>query len=236
MKAIIIAGGRGERLRPLTNHIPKSMLKVSGKPVLEHIITSFKKNGIYNFIFALGYLSEVIYNHFGDGKKHGVTIEYSYEDPIEPLGTAGAILPFRKSLNESFIVTYGDILRDLAITEMIDFHKKNKAIASINVYKRRGKNPKSKILFTPSGRIKKFIERPQLSTFEDFIWSNGSFYIFEPEIFDYITKPPPVDFGRDVFPEVIRKKKPLFAYKSDDYFIDIGTKEKFREAKEKYAG
>lgn len=232
MKAIILAGGRGERLRPLTDRTPKPMIIVAGKPILFHIIELFKKHHIFNFIFTLCYLPEVIIDYFGDGNKFGVSIKYTFDDSKKPLGTAGSVSLSKKDIDETFIVTSGDILRKLDIEAMINFHLQNKALATLNVYKRYGADPKSMIVFDKKQIIKKFIERPDLQHLTiDFVWANGSFYIFEPEIFDYIPSNKPSDFGKDIFPELLTRKKNLFAYPTDDYFVDIGTLEKLKRAR-----
>src|SRR5437868_7160562 len=119
MKAIIVAGGRGKRLRPLTDNIPKPMIQIAGKPIIEHTINLFKKNGITDFIISLCYLPHKITEYFGDGKNFGVHIDYMYEKENFPLGTAGNIAAAKNVISGTFIVTYSDIIRDLNITDMI---------------------------------------------------------------------------------------------------------------------
>jgi mannose-1-phosphate guanylyltransferase / phosphomannomutase len=233
MKAIIVAGGKGQRLRPLTDTLPKPMIAIAEKPILGHIINLFQKNGVTDFIISLCYLPDKITNYFGDGKKFGVTIRYIYEDENVPLGTAGNIADAKAFINETCIVTYADILRELTITDMITFHKKNKAFGTLNIYKRFGPNPKSTVIFDENKKITSFVERPKQEILhDDFVWSNGSFYIFEPEIFDFIPQKTFKDFGKDVFPKLLKEKKDLYAYPSDGLFIDIGTYEKLEKAKE----
>jgi len=232
MKAIIIAGGRGERLKPLTNDIPKPMLQVKGKPLLEHIINLFKKNGISDFIFALCYLPQPIIEYFGDGTKFGVKIKYTFEDPNIPLGTAGSILPAKQLLSKggTFIVTYADIIRELPIKKMINFHKASNSMATINTYKHRGGNLKSSIVFNKDNVLTSFQEFEVVQILKKgFRWSNGSFYIFEQEIFNYIPENEKSDFAKDIFPKIIKEHKKITVYPSLGYFLDIGTKESFKE-------
>jgi len=237
MKAVIIAGGRGERLKPLTDFVPKPMVKVKGKTILEHTIDLLKKYGIREYIFSLCYLPEVITSYFGDGKKFRVDIKYTYEDPKYPLGTAGAINLAKKCINDTFIITYADILRVLDVQGMIDQHNKNKALTTINVYRRYGANPKSMVTFNKDGRITNFVERPDPSLIKsDFVWANGAFFVAEPEIFSFINEGAPCDFGKDVFPTLIKEDKKLMAFPSDGYFIDIGDQEKLKKAEETFLG
>lgn len=235
MKAIIIAGGRSERLKPITDYIPKPMVKVAGKPILLHIINLFKKYGIDEFIISTCYLPQVITNYFGDGKKFGVKIEYTYENLKKPLGTAGAISLAKDLINDTFIVSYADILRDLDIKKMLAFHKKNKAFATINVYKRKSKNAKSMVVIDKNKRLVKFIERPTKNDLTDeYIWVNGSFYILEPEVFKFIPKNKKSDFGSDIFPKLLKLKKEILAYPTNEYFIDIGDVKKLELARKTF--
>lgn len=235
MKAIIVAGGRGERLKPLTNNIPKPMVKVLGKPILLHIIELFKKNGIKEFVIALCYLPDVITNFFGNGKKFGVNIQYTYESPQNPLGTAGAISLAKKLIVDTFIVTYADILRDLDINKMIDFHKKSQAFATINVYKRQSKDAKSMVKMDKNKRIIDFIERPDSTHLKKTsILVNGSFYIFEPEIFDFIKDNEKNDFGKDIFPKLLKSDKRIYAFPTQSYFVDIGNPKKLKFARKTF--
>lgn len=232
MKAVIVAGGVGERLKPLTNNIPKPMVDINGKPILLHIINLFKKYNITDFIIALCYLPNIITKFFGDGRNFGVNITYMYEDPQKPLGTAGAITLAKKFVEGTFIVTYADILRELDVRDMINFHKRNKAFATLNVYKRESKNAKSRILIDSKNRIIKFIERPSKNELsKDHIWANGSFYILKPEIFDWIPDGRKTDFGTDIFPKLLALRKSLYAYPTAGYFIDIGDYKKLRIAR-----
>lgn len=232
MKAIIVAGGKGERLRPLTNKIPKPMIEICGKPLLLYTIELLKKHGITDIIIALCYLPEYIENYFKDGSNFGVNITYTYENPQNPLGTAGAILPAQMHINDTFIVTYADILRKLDITKMIEFHKKSKRIATINVYKHRGDNFKSSIKFDKNYWLTKFKELESCETLKNgFKWSNGSFYIFEPEIFEYISKDKPADFSRFIFPTLLESNKKISVFPSNEYLIDIGTHENLEKAR-----
>lgn len=234
--AIIVAGGRGERLRPLTDKIPKPMVEVNNKPILEHTINLFKDNGITDFIIALCYLPKVITSYFGDGSKFGVNITYTYEDPNFPLGTAGAVLPAKKYIDSTFIVTYADILRELNIAKMVKQHQKKRSFATLNTYQHQGLNYKSQLKFDSDKKLIEFIELPISTTLEKgFVWSNGSFYIFEPEVFEFILPNQKTDFARDIFPKFLSSGKKIHVFQSKGYFTDIGNLEKLKEARIKYS-
>ncbi|MFH2118341.1 MAG: nucleotidyltransferase family protein [Candidatus Paceibacterota bacterium] len=235
MKAIIVAGGKGTRLHPLTKNIPKPMIEVAGKPILEHTLDLLVASGIKEFIFTLCYFPKVITDYFGDGSKFGVKIEYVYEDEQLPLGTAGAIATVSNNINETFIVTYADILRKLDVGDMIKQHHAAKAFSTIHTYKRFGADPKSMIIFDQHRKITAFVERPELSQIKtDFVWANGSFYIFEPDIFKLIPPKQAVDFGKNVFPKILSAQGKLYAYPSEEYFIDIGNLEKLSLARKQF--
>jgi NDP-sugar pyrophosphorylase family protein len=230
-KVIIVAGGKGERLRPITDTIAKPMVKVGPKPVLEHNLDLFKKVGFSEFIFALCYLPETISNYFGDGSKWGVKIDYTYENPEVPLGTAGAITLAKDKVNSTFVVTYGDSIRVVDVGKMLSYHREKGAFATICIYKRYGVDPKSMIKTDTEGRILEFKERPVPEELtEDFVWANAALYIFEPDIFDYIKEGEMVDFGKDVFPKLLEDQQKVYSFPMDGYFIDIGNKEKLDKA------
>ena len=232
MQAIIVAGGRGERLRPITEKIPKPMVEVGGKSILEHTIDLLRNNGILEIILALCYLPKVIVDFFGNGDKFGVKIKYTFENLKNPLGTAGAIRGSKNLIKDDFIVTYADILRKLDVGDMVKKHQKTNSLATINVYKRYGENPKSMIVFDQNDKISAFKERPAPEEIKgDFVLSNGSFYIFKSDVFGYIGNKGSTDFGKDVFPELISTGEKVYVYRSDNYFIDIGTLEKLEKAR-----
>ena len=233
--AIIVAGGQGTRLRPLTDNKPKPMVEVGGKQILEHTLNLFKKHGVKKFIFALCYLPQVVIDYFGDGSRFGVSMEYTFEDPSTPLGTAGAILSARDKISSTFIVTYADVLRELDVTQMVTRHTVSGSVATLNTYEHSGGNFKSFLTFDEgTHRLSAFTELPESRTLEEgkSIWSNGSFYVFEPSVFDSIQAGVPVDFARNVFPKLMEDGQPMSVFPSDGYFIDIGTLETLQRAEE----
>lgn len=225
---IILAGGKGERLRPLTDRLPKPMALVNKRPLLEYIVKSFVKSGLTNIIISVCYLPNKIVRHFGNGKRFNANISYIFEKKDKPLGTAGAIGKLREKINGTIIVCYGDTLRTVDIKEMIHFHKQKKGIASLFIYENKSANPKSLVEINHNQRITSFIERPR-TTSSPLVWSNGGLYIFEQKIFSYIPKNKPSDFAKDIFPSLFTQEK-IYAYIQPGYFLDIGTVDKLQKA------
>ena len=187
MKIIIMAGGKGERLKPITNNIPKPMVRINSKPVLLHIVEYFKKQNLSDFIFTLGYKADSVKSYFGSGSKFGVKIEYTLEDENNPLGTAGGVGLTRDLINDTFIVTCGDALRKLQIKPALDFHKKSGGIATMLLHKPISEVVTSMVRFNKQNKLIGFIERPTLKqlNFKE-VYMNSSIYILEPKVFDFI--------------------------------------------------
>ena len=161
MKAVILCAGKGERLRPLTENIPKPMILINGRPVLEYLIQLCKNNDIKEIAINTSYLPEKIKEYFGDGSKFGVKINYSFESEL--LGTSGALNNFRDFLDEPFFVIYGDNVTDLNLKKMLKEHQKNKAFATLYLYKEKMANEKTtpgRVIINESGEIKEIIENP----------------------------------------------------------------------------
>jgi len=214
MKAIILAGGEGTRLRPYTYEKPKPMLPVGdeGKPILYYVIENLKRAGITEFVITAGYKYEKIVEYFGDGSRFGVRIEYSIEK--EKLNTAGSLLPLRNKLNETFVVAMGDHITNINIREMIESHKKSRCIATIALLK--GKIPiEYGVAEVKNNRIVEFQEKPAIEKLY-----NTAIYVFEPGIFDYIKEKE--DFAKDVFPRLLKMKREINAYVFEGLWHDVG--------------
>lgn len=212
MKAFVLCGGIGTRLRPYTYNIPKPMLPLGRKPILEFVVSNLKAGGITDLIFTVGYLKEQIRNHFGDGKDFGVKIRYLEEKEV--MNTAGSILPGKPLINDTFAVVMGDHLTSIDLKKMVEFHKERKAIATIGL-KKQGVPLEYGIASIDEDKVVSFKEKPIL---ENYV--NAAVYIFEPKIFNYIKDKE--DFAKDVFPRLMAKGEKLNAYVFDDYWVDIG--------------
>lgn len=212
VKAFVLCGGQGTRLRPYTYSIPKPMLKLGKKPILQYVIENLKKNNFTDIILTVGYKKEHILDYFGDGSKFGVKIEYLIED--EPKNTAGSILPYKGKLKESFLVVMGDHLTDINLKALFENHLNSKAIATIAISKQELQLEYG-IVEIKDNSISKFIEKPK---YELFI--NTAIYAFTPEIFDYIKEKD--DFAKDVFPRLLENKKRINPYLFEEFWVDIG--------------
>ncbi|MFP5500928.1 MAG: NDP-sugar synthase, partial [Candidatus Sericytochromatia bacterium] len=198
MKAVLMAGGSGTRLRPLTCDIPKPMVPVLSKPIAEHIILLLKKHGITDIIITLYYLPHVIQNYFGDGRELGVNISYAVEEKM-PLGTAGCVKAIESMLDETFIVISGDALTDFDLTQAIAFHKQKQSKASIVLYRVPSPLEFGVVITDEQGRIQRFLEKPSSSeVFSDTV--NTGTYVLEPEVLKLLPADKEVDFSKDLFP------------------------------------
>jgi len=217
MHAIILAGGKGERLRPFTNNRPKGMVKVEGKPILEYQINWLKQYGVSEIVFACGYKHEVIKNFFKDGKDLSLKISYSIEE--SPLGRGGGIKKAWEKINnnETIIVTNGDIYTDMDLQKVIQAHKeqnkKHGIIATICLFPY--KSPYGIVRFNEDGIIQSFQEKRALP-----YWVNGGIYIFQPEVKKYL--PDLGDHETTMFVE-LAKDGLMYGYKSVDFWKGIDT-------------
>jgi len=223
MKAIILCAGKGERLRPLTENIPKPMISIDNKPVLEYLIKLCKKHNIDEIAINTSYLPEKIKDYFGNGEKWNVKIRYSFEPEL--LGTSGALNNFREFLNteEPFFVIYGDQVTDIDLTKLMQYHKQKAGIATTAVRKKPVSKPPASLIFTnEDSKVTKIIEKPSDELFKqlckDFYLSNSGIYICEPEILKFIPEGFS-DFAYDIFPKLIEQGKQIFTFMMDEYYF-----------------
>jgi mannose-1-phosphate guanylyltransferase/phosphomannomutase len=236
MKALILAAGKGERLLPLTLHKPKPMIEINKKPLLEYLILLCKKYGVTEIAVNTSYLPEKIKEYFGDGRKFGVKIRYSFEPKL--LGTSGALNNFGDFFKgEPFLVIYGDSLTDMNLKEMFEEHKRRKGIATLALRKKpKEYKTQSLILSDKNFKITKFIEKPTEEEVQklsgDFKLINSGIYIFNPKILDFIQKGFS-DFAYDIFPKLISAGESIYGFTMDKYYFrEVGKKDKYDIAKE----
>lgn len=219
MKAVIMAGGEGTRLRPLTCNRPKPMVPIVNKPVMEHIVELLKKHDLPDIAVTLQYMPELIKEYFHDGKEFGVNMRYYVEKT--PLGTAGSVKNAEEFLNDTFLVISGDALTDIDLSKAIEFHLNKRSMATL-VLKRVDIPLEYGVVVTDNtGRITRFLEKPSWGeVFSDTV--NTGIYILSPEIFKYYKKDEIFDFSKDLFPILLKEKKPMYGYITEDYWCDVG--------------
>ncbi len=227
MKAVIMAGGEGTRLRPLTSNQPKPMMPIANRPMMEHIVRLLADHGIDQIVVTLAFLANQIRTYFGDGSELGVEMRYATEDT--PLGTAGSVRNAADELDDTFLVISGDVLTDVDLTGLIKAHRDSGALGTIAL-KRVDDPVEFGIVITgEDGHVERFLEKPTWGqVFSDTI--NTGIYVLEPEIFDYIPPNENVDFSSDVFPAALADGKSLFGHVIDGYWEDVGTLDAYLQA------
>lgn len=228
MKAVVMAGGEGTRLRPITVHRPKPLAPICNRPIMEHIVALLKRHGITDIVTTLHYMADEIQSYFGDGSDWGVNIIPSIEDT--PLGTAGSVKKAEEHLkDDSFVIVSGDALTDVDLDKAIRFHREKGAVATLILYRVNNPLEFGVVVTEEDGRIKQFLEKPSWSeVLSDRV--NTGMYILEPEIFDYMQPGEPYDFSQDLFPALLRQGKPVYGYVMDEYWCDVGSLQQYREA------
>ncbi len=219
MKAVILAGGKGTRLRPFTYSVPKPLLPVQQRPIMEHVILHLKRHEVKDFIVTVGHLGYQIKNYFGDGDELGIDIKYLEED--KPQGTAGCLVPLKKELKDTFLVMAGDNLTNLDFQKFVQFHRDKQALASIVLTKIEVPIEYG-IVETEQHIIKGFKEKPTYK-FD----MSTMIYALEPQVFDYIK--PGDDFAKDIFPQLLEDDKRVCGYKFDGFWSDVGRHEDLRK-------
>lgn len=227
MKALILAGGRGERLMPLTNDLPKVMIDILGKPLLEHQMNLLKNHKIKNVVICVHYLAEKIIDYFGDGSSFGMNVEYSVEN--EPLGTGGAIKNAENFLDGDFVVLSGDVLTNINITKLVEFHKQHKGIATCVVRETEHPQDSDLVKIDSSNKIVKIMRKGEKNKTGNL--ANTGIFVFRKKMLEYIPKK--CNLENDVLYNLLEKEN-IFAYIPDDFVMDIGTLERLRDAREKF--
>lgn len=227
MKAVIMAGGFGTRIQPLTHSIPKPMLPIMNKPMMEHTMMMLKDLGIQEFIVLLYFKPEIIKNYFKDGSDFGIKITYVVPD--DDYGTAGAVKKAQEYIgNENFIIISGDLVTDFDFQKIFDYHKEKNSKLTITLTSVENPLEFGVVIANEEGKIEKFLEKPSWGeVFSDTI--NTGIYIIEPEILEYIPKNENFDFAKDLFPLLMRKGIDLIAGHASGYWRDVGNPESYRD-------
>lgn len=225
-KVIIIAGGKGTRIASVNSEIPKAMIPVGGKPVLEHQVVMAKRYGYTDFVFLIGHLGEIIQDYFGDGSKWGVNIEYYKEE--KPLGTAGALAEIKDLLPDTFFVFYGDTVMDIDMQRFMDFHTKHNADASLFVHPNDHPFDSDVVLLDKdTDRVEEFANKPHPEDFVSHNIVNAAVFVFNKSIVDYIPKGEKRNIEKHILPMCLENGLKLYGYKSSEYVKDMGTPERY---------
>jgi mannose-1-phosphate guanylyltransferase len=225
MNALLLAGGLGTRLRPLTENLPKPMALVANRPWLEHLIVHLKAQGIQDFVIAVKHFPEVIQNYFGDGSKWGIKIRYAVEKTL--LGTAGAIKNAEPHLDERFLVINADIVHEAEILPLLDFHRQHGGKVTIGLTEVEDPTQYGVVEQDSAGRILRFVEKPSLEEAPS-RRINAGIYVMEKSVLRHIPAKREVSIERETFPLLIGKDEGVFGKVISGYWMDMGTKDRYR--------
>ena len=226
MKSVILAGGLGTRLQPYTTFMPKPMLPLGEKPLLEHLIDWNRRNGIKSIVLCVSYLRKTIEDYFEDGKRFGVKIEYAVAN--RPLATAGQLKTAENFVDDTFVCMYGDSIFDFNLKKMIVHHKKTKSFVTMGLFEYKTNLPYGVIYTAKNGKVTDWKEKPEIDAN-----INMGCYVMEPGIFDLIPKNKPYGMD-DLVRNVMAKKKTVQSFVTKKGFIDIGDKISYRKAYQQY--
>lgn len=222
MKAVVMAGGEGTRLRPLTSLRPKPMVPIVNQPVMEHILGLVKHHGITEVVVTVAFMPQVIEDYFGDGDVWGAEISYAVEET--PLGTAGSVRNAADALTETFLVISGDALTDIDLTAVIEFHRSHDGPVTIALKRVPDPQEFGIVVIDDDGKVTRFLEKP---TWAEVVTDtvNTGIYVMDPMVFDYIPEQTPFDFSSDLFPRLMRDGHAIYGCVVDGYWCDVGTLE-----------
>ena len=227
VKAVVMAGGEGTRLRPLTSNQPKPMVPIVGKPCMEHIVDLLRRHGMDEVVVTLAFMPQAIRTYFGDGESLGVDIDYSVEE--QPLGTAGSVRLAHERLDETFLVISGDALCDVDLGSLVDAHRAKGAAVTIGLKSVDNPLEFGIVVTDDDGRVERFLEKPSWGqVFSDTI--NTGIYVLEPEVLRHVPDDRPYDFSKELFPLLLEMGRPMYGHVLDGYWQDIGNLDQFRQA------
>ena len=220
MKAVVMAGGEGSRLRPLTSSMPKPLVPVAGRPIMEHILLHLRRHQLRDVVATVQYMGASIRNYFGDGSDQGVALSYSVED--SPLGTAGSVMLARQQLGETFVVISGDSLTDIDLGAAARFHRERKALATIVLKPVPNPLEYGVVVVDEGGAVQRFIEKPSWGEVISDL-ANTGIYILDPAVFDFFRPGEVTDWSGDVFPKLLKEGEHVFGWIADGYWEDVGS-------------
>ena len=219
MKAVVLAGGEGTRLKPLTYKRPKPLMPVAGRPCIDYVIRSLVASGFQEIITTTAYLSDTLIKTIGDGLDYNASIVYSFE--ANPAGTAGAVRRVANFIDDTFVVAMGDLLADVDFRALYDFHKRKGGVVTIALTEVDDPTQYGIVGIDAKGRIQKFKEKPRREEAFSRL-ANAGLYVCEPEILDFIPADEKFDFSKDLFPKLLSKGLALYGQKIEGVWMDIG--------------
>lgn len=228
MKAVIMAGGKGTRLRPLTSNQPKPMIPIVNKPCMEHIVNLLKRHGFEEIVVTVGFMPEVIEDYFGDGSDFDVDMKYSVED--EPMGTAGSVKLAEDQLTDRFIVVSGDALTDTDLRKAVEFHEDRGSEATLVLQEVDDPSEFGIVVVDDEGRVERFLEKPDPEEVFSYT-ANTGIYVLEPSVLEEMPVGEEYDFADDLFPKLLDAGRPVYGYVTEKpYWEDIGNIGQYMDA------
>jgi mannose-1-phosphate guanylyltransferase / phosphomannomutase len=228
VKAVVMAGGEGTRLRPMTASMPKPLLPVVNRPIMEHVLRLLRRHGMTEVVVTVQFLASLVRNYFGDGEDLGMNLQYATEE--EPLGTAGSVKNAEAALSDdTFLVISGDALTDIDLTALVAFHRERQAMVTVCLARVPDPLEFGITIIDDDSRVQRFLEKPTWGqVFSDTV--NTGIYVMEPEVFEYVKPGESVDWSADVFPRLIDEGRAVFGYVAEGYWEDVGTLDSYHQA------
>ncbi len=230
MKAMVLCAGLGTRLGELTRELPKPLLEVAGRPLLEYILRNLGRNGFSEIVINVHFAPEILQSAFGDGSSLGVRLHYSFEPEL--LGTAGGVKNVESQFADEseFLVHYGDIITNQNFAEMVAFHREKNALCTILVHRREKSN--SSVGLDADNRVIEFLERPDSSYWETprLVWVNSGIMLFSPEVLQRVPTAIPCDWPRDIFPSLVQTGR-LFAFPLSGYRVAVDSPDRLEQVR-----
>ncbi|MFJ6700844.1 sugar phosphate nucleotidyltransferase [Streptomyces sp. NPDC091272] len=228
MKAVVMAGGEGSRLRPMTSDLPKPLLPVADRPIMEHVLRLLKRHGLAETVVTVQFLASLVQEQFGDGTQLGMSLSYAKEDT--PLGTAGSVKNAEAQLDgEPFVVISGDALTDIDLSDLIRFHREKGALVTVCLTRVPEPVEFGITIVGDDGRVERFLEKPTWGqVFSDTV--NTGIYVMEPEVLDFVAAGRPADWSGDIFPRLLEEGHDVYGYVAEGYWEDVGTHASYMKA------
>jgi NDP-sugar pyrophosphorylase family protein len=232
MQAVILAGGEGTRMKECVGALPKALVNIHGKPLLEHIFTLLQHQGFRNVILCTGFGGDAIRQWAGNGERFNLRLQYSHE--TVPLGTAGAVRNILPPLDDPFLVLYGDVLVGMDLKRLVRYHKQKNGFGTLVLHPSTHPHDSDLVRINEESRITAFCGKPNPG--EPFVnLTNAALYVMRLSCLNYVAEGKESDFVKDVFPEMLNQGEPLYGYVTDEYLKDVGTPERLKEAERDFS-